>query len=91
MNKLPLIVYLLLFAPFLFAQQTQETPTCGVNDSQMSADALSRVRNAQKFILASKASRTTQSGPWICRLAIEIDSETFEKFDSDSVYIKRRC
>jgi hypothetical protein len=63
MNKLPLIVYLLLFAPFLFAQQTQETPTCGVNDSQMSADALSRVRNAQKFILASKASRTTQSGP----------------------------
>jgi hypothetical protein len=89
MNKLPLIVYLLLFAPFLFAQQTQETPTCGVNDSQMSADALSRVRNAQKFILSSKASRTTQSGPWICRLAIEIDSETFEKFDSDSVYIKR--
>lgn len=89
MNKLPLIVYLLLFAPFLFAQQTQEAPTCGVNDAQMSTEVLSRVRNAKNFIKASKALRTIQTGTWICRLAIEIDSETFEKFERDSAFVKR--
>ncbi|MBA4850814.1 T9SS type A sorting domain-containing protein [Emticicia sp. BO119] len=82
----PLILLLTLFTNFpLFAQK--QDFSCGVNDNNLSEKTLQAMRMAPVW-LAEKKTRKATNDLYLCRIGIDIDSDTYNYFDKDSARIK---
>ena len=81
------ILLLLLFSlQTVFAQN--QPFTCGVNDDELSAQTLQAMKQVPEWIKERKLRKAAIDDFYFCRLAIEIDYETFKKYNGDTLYIK---
>ena len=82
-----LFVALFLFPSFssLFAQK--QSTSCGVNDAIL-PDSIVQAMQMTPIWLKQKQTRKAANDLYVCRLAIDIDSDTYIQFDSDTILIK---
>lgn len=69
----------------LFAQK--QGISCGVNDKNLPEKTLNAMRMAPVW-LAEKQSRKAVNDFYVCRIAIDIDSDTYNYFEKDTARIK---
>lgn len=81
-----LILLLSLFTKLsLFAQNQRFV--CGFNDNALSEKTIKAMRMAPTW-LAEKQTRKAADELYVCRLGIDIDSDTYNFFNKDTVFIK---
>ena len=84
-----LVTFWLLSFGIVNAQKTDNpTFSCGFDDTKLSGENLKFMLNAQNFINAKKASRIALDERYVCRIAIEVDSYTYDFFNGDTTFIK---
>ncbi len=84
-----LISFWLLSFGIITAQKTDNLIfSCGFDDTKLSAENLKFMLNAQNFINAKKASRIALDERYVCRIAIDVDSYTYDFFNGDTTFIK---
>ncbi|MBP6386871.1 MAG: hypothetical protein KA327_09665, partial [Pseudarcicella sp.] len=86
MKNLILITLFSLIQLSLFAQKN--TFTCGFDDASISAETLHDMQNIGRQ-LSAKASRKNAITDFnFCRVAVDIDFDTYSKYRGDTLYIK---
>lgn len=84
-----LLSFWLLSYGVITAQKTSNTTfSCGFDDTKLSGENLKFMLNAQNFINSKKASRIASDERYVCRIAIEVDSYTYDFFNGDTTFIK---
>lgn len=81
-----LILFLSVFTSSVLFAQNQRF-VCGFNDNALSEETLKAMRMAPTW-LAEKQTRKATDELYVCRLGIDIDSDTYNFFNKDTVFIK---
>lgn len=81
-----LVFTLLFFAQIVAAQQTPFT--CGVSDDDISPETIATMKNLTNLINERKQRVKAIDDFYICRVAVDIDYATFNKYKGDTLYIK---
>lgn len=81
------LVAFFLICQSLLAQTQNPTFTCGVNDSVL-PDSIIKAMQMTPFWLQQKQARKSAEEFYVCRIAVEIDSDTYETFGRDSNFVK---
>jgi Metallo-peptidase family M12/Secretion system C-terminal sorting domain len=78
----------LLFSFSLTFSFAQKQPfSCGVNDSNLSESTINAMRMAPQW-LKQKQARKSANELYICRIGVDIDSDTYNSFGRDTTLIK---
>ncbi|MEA5141281.1 M12 family metallo-peptidase [Arcicella rigui] len=85
MKKLLLLV-LLGLTQISFAQK--QSVNCGVNESVLPESTIKAMQMAPTWLKQQQA-RKSADGLYVCRIAVDIDSETYLHFEKDTSYIKQ--
>ncbi len=70
------------------AQENTRTMACGVNDAVVPAEILEQMQKAPQWMKSRANARIDASQRYICRIAIDIDSDTYALFNQDTTLIK---
>ncbi|MEA5141280.1 M12 family metallo-peptidase [Arcicella rigui] len=81
------LVAFFLICQNLLAQTQNPTFSCGVNDSVL-PDSIIKAMQMTPFWLQQKQARKSAEEFYVCRIAVEIDSDTYETFGRDSNFVK---
>ena len=79
---------LLLLISFQISFAQNQTFTCGVNDEELSAETLQAMKQLPEWIKERKLRKAAINDFYFCRLIVDIDYETFKKYNGDTLYIK---
>lgn len=88
MKKVLLLLLLYINTFFPFAQDQHQSFSCGVNDAVLSKEILEQMKMAPIWLKQRASARVATKELYICRMAIEIDSDTYEQFNRDTTFIK---
>ena len=80
-----LCILIIVYSPTSFAQKQQIS--CGVNDSIL-PDSIIKAMQMAPLWLKQKQARKAANDLYVCRMAIDIDSDTYAQFDKDTLLIK---
>jgi hypothetical protein len=80
-----LVLYLLFTNQQIFGQN--QPFICGFNDNALSEKTLKAMKMAPTW-LAEKKARKNANELYVCRIAIDIDSDTYNYFDKDTARIR---
>ena len=78
-------LFILISFQSLFAQK--QAISCGVNDSNLSENTIKAMQMAPLW-LKQKQARKAAKELYVCRIAVDVDSDTYDYFGKDSTYIK---
>ncbi|RRB04030.1 M12 family metallo-peptidase [Larkinella rosea] len=87
MNDRSKLLLALSFFIFSHCVQAQTGPVCGVNTQNL-PDTIVRMMGQAKQLLANQQARKAATPRNICRIAVDIDSETYLQFDKDTNQIR---
>eukprot|EP00388_Colpodella_angusta_P000108 GDKJ01000393.1.p1 GENE.GDKJ01000393.1~~GDKJ01000393.1.p1 ORF type:complete len:1391 (+),score=103.62 GDKJ01000393.1:267-4439(+) len=86
--RISTFLFLLFFlSQNLLAQTQNPILPCGVNDSVL-PDSIIKAMQMTPFWLQQKQARKSAEEFYVCRIAVEIDSDTYETFGRDSNFVK---
>lgn len=77
----PAFLLLFLVSTFSFAQDT----TCGFDDIEISQDIMKQL---PQFIKERKAYKQAIDDFYMCRVVVDVDYQTFKKYNGDTLFIK---
>ncbi|MDR6562970.1 MULTISPECIES: M12 family metallo-peptidase [unclassified Arcicella] len=83
--KKSFLLLLLVLHQISFAQNPNIS--CGVNDSVL-PDSIIKAMQRSPLWLQQRQARKSAEEFYVCRIAVEIDSDTYETFGKDSNYVK---
>lgn len=81
-----LLLLLLFISSVSFAQQTNFT--CGVSDDNLPHETIEQLKNLPQIIAQNKLRAKAIDDFYICRVAVDIDFQTFSKYGGDTLIIK---
>ena len=87
MKKL-LLLLLLISSTLSKAQENKKPLLCGVDDSKLSPETIRQMQMAPIWLKQLNASRVSANERYVCRIAIEVDSDTYNQFGGDTTLIK---
>ena len=76
-----LLLLLLLCSTFVIAQN----PTCGFDDNEISAESMKQL---PQYMAERKARQQAIDDFYICRVVVDVDYQTFKKYNGDTLFIK---
>ncbi|MFD1818500.1 M12 family metallo-peptidase [Pseudarcicella hirudinis] len=88
MKKLLPLLLILIYSYLSFSQKQEKAFVCGVNDSNLSPETIRQMQMAPTWLKQRNESKISTNERYICRIAIEIDSETYNLFGGDTTLIK---
>ncbi|MEA5141112.1 M12 family metallo-peptidase [Arcicella rigui] len=88
MKKGLLLLLLCINTFFSFAQDQHQSFSCGVNDAVLSKEILEQMKMAPIWLKQRASARVATQELYFCRMAVEIDSDTYEQFNRDTTFIK---
>jgi hypothetical protein len=77
----PAFLLLFLVSTIAFAQDT----TCGFDDNEISQDIMKQL---PQFIKERKAYKQAIDDFYMCRVVVDVDYQTFKKYNGDTLFIK---
>ncbi len=77
----PSLLFLFLLSTLSFAQDI----TCGFDDNEISQDIMKQL---PQFIKERKARKQAIDDFYMCRVVVDIDYQTFKKYNGDTLFIK---
>ncbi len=84
-----LLLFALNFSAIYAQKPTERALICGTNEGGLSQESLDIIKNAQNYLTKKKASRNAASSKRVCRIAVEVDYDTYEKYHKDTLLVKR--
>ena len=79
--RFPSLIFLFLISTLSFAQDI----TCGFNDNEISQEIMNQL---PQFIKERKARKQAIDDFYMCRVVIDVDYQTFKKYNGDTLFIK---
>ena len=77
----PSLLLLFLVSTLSFAQDI----TCGFNDNEISQEIMNQL---PQFIKERKARKQAIDDFYMCRVVVDVDYQTFKKYNGDTLFIK---
>ena len=77
----PVFLLLFLVSTFSFAQNI----ICGFDDNEISQDIMKQL---PQFIKERKAYKQAIDDFYMCRVVVDVDYQTFKKYNGDTLFIK---
>ena len=62
--------------------------TCGTDDAELSAAAQQTMKELPELIKQRKLKKAAIDDFYFCRIVVDIDSDTYKKYNNDTVYIR---
>lgn len=80
------LLFFLFIYPFNFAKSQEFV--CGTNDDELSAAAKQIMDELPELIKQRKLKKSAIDDFYFCRLIVDIDSDTYKKYNNDTILIK---
>lgn len=83
-----ILLFSLSYLCFQISFAQNQTFTCGVNDEELSLQTQQAMKELPEWIKERKLRKTAINDFYFCRLIVDIDYDTFKKYNGDTLYIK---
>lgn len=83
-----IILLALLSTTSVFSQTVENSFVCGANDHDVSIETRELMASLPTLLRTHNLRKAASNDLYICRLLIEIDSDTYRKFGGDTTYMR---